>query len=496
MQSLIAISENNSIHKKSDGQKGHAALYVIVCLPMVLALTVLAIDVSRFQGLKESGQARVDEIATDAARLLPNTTSALAFVADAFSQESELFLSQAPNITNERVEITARGSVDSLFDFLFELSGNAGQVFSFEESSVAVVVPQDVMIIMSDDNSLRPKANNAWGSESSWPASKYFDFVNAPEITGAGASSNPVYWDKWWESYDDTLYRRWATQSCYNPVFSALKSSVVSFIDRIQASPLNQVGLVFTPGDDPSLGFSKAQPLAVSPSVASWSSYWESRSYISDEACVLFGDESESDDSRYTIFSMPGFMEDVSQNQTCGSLIANQTWGSLFYPFGNLNSCYLTDSLSLREAVYYHAARANPHSLDAGNIVEALKESVSSFSEIDSTQMQLARGNLYSSSGRRIVAFLDAFPAITSERLSEILQVSSSQGSQIQIDIILFSHIGMTSAQVNDLRAVAEDLEQGTLANIRVIYADGAEDLVERVIPEVLRRNFEVVLFS
>lgn len=477
-------------------EKGNAALYIAVCLPMVFAFTVLVIDVSRFQSLKESGQTKVDEIAVNAARLLPNTTSALAYVIDTVSLDDDLSLAVTPDVTNDRVSITLTGSVSSLFDFFFEIGGNQGQVFSFEESSTAVVVPQDVIILMADDRTLRPHAREAWGSELSWPESKYFSFVKAPEITQPLNNDNTLYWNNWWESFSDTLYQRWATQSCYNPVFSALKSSVISFIDRAQSTSTNQIGLFFTPGDDSLLGFSKAQSLSVSPSIAQWSAYWEPRSYISDEACVLFADESESDDLRYSIFSLPGFIDSDSNTNLCDSFIENRTWGAPFYPFGNLSSCYLSDSLSLRESVYYHAVRANEHTAGAGNVIETLKQAVSDFTEIDSVQMQLLRGNLYTSSTRRVVAFLDAFPDITGDSLSEILSASSSKGTQIELDIILFSHRGMSSNEISELENIANRLEGDVLSNIRIFYANGVDDLSERVMPEVLRRSFEVVLRS
>lgn len=483
--------------ERCSNERANVSLYVAVCLPVILSFLVLAVDVSQFQSQKETAQAKADSITLHAARLLPDSEKALVYVNDAVASANEFVLSKPPEITSERVSISLEGGIESVFDFLIEISGNASQVFTYREASTAVRVPQDVVLILPDDNTLRPRAPDVWGNDADWPASRYFNFVNAPVISGQPPTENDLYWSEWWNDFQLDDYRRWMTQSCFNPVFSSIKSSAISFVDHIYASDANRLGVLFTPGDDSLLAYSIVQPLDFPGEVASWAKYWEPPTYISDEACVLFSDSTESDDPRYAIFTKPRFaLEDEGQSN-CSSIIEKKTWGSIFYPDGNLSSCYLTEQLSAREAIYYRAARDTAHRADASNVLDALKEAIVQQQQSDDSieaELLRRRGNLYVSPVRRVIVFADAFPSISSTDLERTVASIQSGGREVQIDIVLFDHQGLSPSQSAELRSVASALQSGDVPNIEIYLAENQNVLIQNILPSLMSKNAEVVL--
>jgi hypothetical protein len=458
---------------------------------------VVALDVSQFQASKERAQARVDQIALQAARLLPDSQRATSYVLEEVSQDAELVLSEPIEMSADRVSLVLEGQVDSVFDFLLEIAGSESQVFSFKEASTAIRVPQDIVIILPDDNSLRPRARTVWGAETEWPASRYFNFITAPTIQGLEPQESEVYWSEWWKDFGDNEFRRWATQSCFNPVYSAIKSSAISLIDMYQASDNNRLGVLFTPGDDELLGYSEAQALGFPGQNVRWANYWEPQSYLSDEACVLFSDEQESDDPRYRIFKHAAFGDDKSKESQCSSIIEKRTWGQLYYPYGNLSSCYLADELDVREAVYYRAVRDTAHRADSSNVFEALREALAQQQQSNESieaELLRRRGNLYVSPVRRVILFADAFPDISADELERQVASIVASGREVQIDLVFFSHQGLSVRQENALTKVVANLQSRSIPNIAVYFAADSTALVDEVLPEVIAKNAEVVI--
>src|SRR5690606_27673995 len=116
-------------------------------------------------------------------------------------------------------------------------------IFETRQSVEVNLVPGDFVIIVSDSASLKPSPFNTWGSSVSWPASEYFNFSLAP--LADIETGEQKYTSTQWQELN---FRRWATQQCFNPIFSPIKIGAALLAERLQKIKSNKVGLLFSPG--------------------------------------------------------------------------------------------------------------------------------------------------------------------------------------------------------------------------------------------------------
>ena len=300
-------------------EKGHISLYALVVLPIVCSFAVLAVDVSNYQALRDRAQEAADRIALQAAKALPDISAARGIITESVKKESllELDSDNAPLITSSRITLALSGSVSSSFDVFLP----ASKIFSVQESAEVVVAPSDVVVILADAQSLRPPAGESWGDGSTWPPSKYFNFVRKPNPVSVPADEyigEEVYWKNWRDSWESSEYRRWATQSCYNPVYSSLKFAAISVLDVLNAVSNYRTSLIFSPSEDRNRQYAVSRELSFNASAeidapARWFNYFEKIDFVSDEACALFADPQTSDQLRYQLPQQASFLVSAAE---------------------------------------------------------------------------------------------------------------------------------------------------------------------------------------
>jgi hypothetical protein len=461
---MLILNYHRKIYRS---ESGHMFFYSVVLVPIALTLSVLAVDVSAWSSLGESAQKSADRIAFTAARALPDKNLALSIAIQESARLTGIQLdSTNTSVTTNSISVGLISEHSAKFDIVLEAIGLGEKVFRVSKSATVQVVPTDYVMILPDGETLRPRRINPstpetpWGNSGDWPASAFFN-CSAPTV-------NPPS-DQWsWNAdmWNNDDFRRWATQSCFNPVLSNLKAAAITLVDSLTAIETNRLGLIFTPGNTSNAGFTIARtlkgnnPTEISklgfgsngePLSARWSSneYREYFSALGDEACVLFSNPDSALNFRY---ALPSLSSDASLANILGDNW--QGCGSPFLPYQNLNANYF-ENLQVREAIYWHSAKlSNP---DIGfnatpNIPEAIKQGiVQLFSETNDelTQSATVRGQLAYKTQKKIILFTDTLPSSASPEFLEILD--TLRGTQAQLIILSFTHQGLTPTQETDL---------------------------------------------
>ncbi len=501
-------------------ESGNISLYAAVILPIVVSLSVVAVDVSNFQSLRDAAQQEADRIALQAAAALPDThraelllhraVSSLAGFRLALSDEQAAAL----RVSSSSVELVLEGSVPAVFDIFLRLQGSSGHVFTLREKANVQIVPGDYVIIVADASTLRPRPGSAWGSEQSWPASRYFNFSRPPEVSLVEAAEtavkSDVFWSRWWEAWTTNVYRRWATQACYNPVFSGLKLAAISVIDVLGAIETNRLSLIFTPGDEGQDGFSVLRPLGfmkqdVSGPEAVWPGYFESEDFVSDESCVYFADAEASGDTAYGIPQAPVFSAKFAARQAeCSDRIDPlKGAGPYYYPYNALAECFTGSAIKLREALYFHAARKMGHSPGALNIVYALDQAYLQLvlaNDEAQHEEKKRRGNLSGESTRKIFVFSDQLP----DPQQAEFRAAISRLEQAEIDLVLVAFLPLDQlASEHEMVERRENLERTidqytnlNAAHVKVLPVWSSRDLPELVVPKIIAAGKEFAVRS
>lgn len=499
-------------------QRGNIAFYALVILPFVMTLTVLAVDISGWNSLRDQTQRQADALAFQAAQLLPDRDRALSFVAEKMASESS---SPSPssaitladyNFTNHSVKVSLAASYPAVFDMFLEFVG-AEQVFQINETGVVQVVPNDYMIILSDAATLRPALNQApWGDAWEWPPSGYWS-CSTDHAMGMAMNT--------WSELDR---KRWATQSCYNPVFSNIKLAAINLVDVLGASQTNRLGVMFTPGDTTGLGYRLVRHVqgqteidgntyftgqiggfvdaALAGPEATWRNYQEFDTNLGDEACILFADPNW--DSTYALPGLsqtPYFGLQHIQSENCLQPIHLPYCGSNSHgPYGVVDSCYLANNLRLREAIYWHAAiPSTSEFLSAPQVLQAIQASItelhgfSGLGEGLSTE-QAVRGNIALQTPKKIIFISDWFVGATNETLDNTLQLLVNTQTQL-----ILVHVDQTYGLNNSLRQqtaewltivanrVQELIPDNNQQNIvRILRSSSPEQLVQEVVPKLI----------
>ncbi|MCB0344150.1 MAG: hypothetical protein KDD66_03500 [Bdellovibrionales bacterium] len=457
-------------------ESGNTALYATVVLPIVITLAVVGMDISTWQSLRQNAQREVDRIAYEASLFLPNDEAAAQHVYQSVAAlpQLELALSQSGqqllNITTSSVTFTAKVEHKSVFDHFLAASSGANHFFNAYASSSASTVPEDVVLIVSDANSLRPPAYNTWGNAIDWPASSYFNLIGQPSYVFDPPNEPPIYWPQWWESdFFTETFRRWATQLCYNAAVTPLKLAAMQITDVLGSGALNRTAVLFTPGDAAGgAGFSlgKALLFADEPAAAThWSGYYEARSASGNEACVYFADETTTTNQRYALPSPPFAYISPATSLPCSNRIAVSPLGSPVGhqpdpALGRLEDCFVGGGASVQEIIYFHAVRPHPHEANGGNITRAAAFALAALIQGTHVPTQEAldrRKNLTSKVVRRIVVLTDFLPDPGDAEFTTLLSELEQAAKATKLTFLVFQHTDLPASTkaLNEARAAS-----------------------------------------
>ena len=495
-------------------ERGSTALYLVLLLPLLLALAALGVDVSGWNALRTDLQREAERLALEAARRLPNETAVSDFLTAEQSVLGESLLIERFSPDGSRgaavgVRVSARlkpGFASLMQSFL---PSPQSSVFAVRKEAIAQLVPTDAVVIMADSSTLRPRLmfggdgaiagfESPWGDESIWPASSYLACVLAPQVSPA------LGW-KWWELWNDVGFKRWMTESCYNPVLSNIKAATLEVVERIVAHRQNRLALLFTPGSSNRSSAVVSRHLTQSfssgeqggfvraglPS-AKWADYSEFERFLGDNACVLLSESTTAEDGVYS-FDVGTRQHEVDGGEDCSSATKDFVCGLRHNPQASVNSCFLMENLTVYGSIYWHAARLGL----AGetlypNIEEALTVAWSEIKTPESSESERVlgreeRGEFADSQHRRVILITDFLPElIPDSRLEEILQ--SYALNHIELLIFAVKHQGLRAVELGQfeehlqswqLRANrTTERERGVY---RLFIADSPEDLRAQV---------------
>ena len=172
-------------------------------------------------------------------------------------------------------------------------------------------------------------------------------------------------------------------------------------------------------------------------------------------------------------------------------------WGEGYYPFGLLSRCYTQSRLSLREAVYYHAARAQPHEAKGENLLSAIDAAFvqlykqnTAVSAIEKEQ----RGNLSRSPIRQIIVLGDALPDTSAPGFLETIQ--RLELNKVGLVFALYRHEYLSDSQSDLLRGRAAAIRELNLEQVEVLDADSAEELRNEIVPQLISLSRDYVIRS
>lgn len=469
---------------RSPNQAGQIVFYLLVVLPLVASLTVLTVDVSRWRLLRAQAQAEADRIAIAAAHFLPDIEAAERYIIDSVASlnEFDLLRNQQGDpqlaIRNNQLHLVLVASQELNFSFLLP-NGRSNEPLLVQEEATAQLVPGDYVIVFSDSSDLGPQPFRAWGSKDVWPAASYFNLVSSP--------------------FKGKEYPRWATQQCFNPVYSALKSSIIELVDSIQSVATNRLALISSPGggvstagslltfasgEDSFVGFQFLQRLR-KPLRPLWSDWFEPALLSSDEACVYLSDPDTSREGTYTEPKAPIY---TISKQSSPTPCQRYRLGFPYLdhlPNGNLRPCFLRD-LTTRSLVHYHSLRRAKHDRQGGSIAAAIRVAFAELVSAESASQ--LRGAVATRARRRVLVFSDTLPTMTRE-IRELL------AAKIEVVLVGYTHPAIDNYQEHREILEAQQQELEKIEGLEVRIADGPVELGETVL-RLIAKHKEVVLKS
>ncbi len=488
-------------------EKGNISLYTIFLLPLVLLSSFLTIDISGWNSLRNSLQLEADSIALQAAYALPDKNKVQEFINQAILENKNLKLKAEiffPSNDNSTLGLNLSAKYISTF-FSF-IHNNSSDLFNVSKQSIVQILPTDYVLILPDGNSLRPKLNDLgnsqfaiekpWGTEDQWPASNYFNCALKPYL------NNNSGW-KWWDLWDDKNFRRWATQSCFNPVLSPLKLAAVKLVDSLSQIRTNRISLIFSPGEVSNSGFSVVRHLRsglsenkiiggfftdkLASAQAHWKNYLELEHFLGDEMCMIFSNPDSALDTNYELYNK-NYITEI--NDLCPLALKFPPCGNYHQPTEHFNECYLEQSLLLREAIYWHSAKLQTSKFTAQiNIPASLEQALIELTaKNDGSNLEddkNIRGNIAYSNPRKVLVFTDYLPDIedSANNLQNIIK--QLKNNNIDLIFVVFSHQGLNFEQNNILQTNFAKFKN-LYEKIQFFYVQNMAELQNKFVPAII----------
>lgn len=260
-------------------QLGSSSLFfAAVFLPVLFFVFSIAIDLGQYYRETQRVQKIIDDAVRQGVKFLP-----YAKLASATTQSFALHYGRDIGQLSVRVGTRFLPARES-YDFV-SLESHKSLQLSFarllgikaelpvSSFASARMNPVDALILMDVGGYLAPsiESENPWGSDSEYPAAKYF--LNDYRLRGAslGPQQAKVY-----------------TEQCFNPALLPLKLAVVGVLDYLSAFRSNSVGLGFFPAGAQGLELARdVLPLPIDISQPEASLSRNSHTQIIDNDCLL-----------------------------------------------------------------------------------------------------------------------------------------------------------------------------------------------------------------
>lgn len=457
----------------SPGESGQILFYLLVVLPLAVSLTVLTVDVSRWQLLRARAQAEADRIVLSAARYLPDTVAASQYIANSLKNRTEFVVREEQRddpqfkVSSSGVSLVLRSAKRLSFSFL--LPGRHKNLeLPVQEEAKAQLVPGEYAIVFADADSLAPPVLEAWGSLENWPSANYFRHTSAHA--------------------EQLARQRWATQNCFNPFYTPLKQSVGYMLDVLSAVETNRVVVLSSPGDPSAVseisGFQFLNRIADSRSVI-WSRWLDSETLVSDEACTYFSDPDFGSQPMYRLLELPrALMSQATELLRCQKYVLGFPFADHF-PSGNLRNCFFA-YVPLREAIHYHSVRTQSHHLDGQNIVAAVRAAAGEL--LYANPLPDLRGTLAARVKKVVFVVSDVLPTVSEELRNLLLK-------QIRIVFVGYAHpfLDNYDQSLSELRARSAELRA---AGFTQVYVADTPTTLQELVLKLLNEEQQVVLQS
>jgi hypothetical protein len=445
---------------KGGRERGSIPFYALLIFPFLWAVSTIVLDLPRIEAEKLSLQQNADRIALTAAKEYPDANRAI--------DKARLLLNDLTQTTGIAGSVTPH----PLFPQTLTVSLNQNTSLQFGQffatiplwqtstQASAGVNPVDLTLILADGSSLVP-LNSAIGDSTNWPEAPQFQGINQYPNS---YSSEGVHW---WNSSEG---RRWATQSCYNPVQNTFKSAALQLKSQLARTDSDRTSVIYSPGA--SGEFDLEVPLQLNSQAIQWNPLRFPNLYLGDEACALFSSTWSLQENPYN-FSNPNLASYRSDSYSPYSM---QT---------------LSPVVSTEDILWWHSAKVG--GIRRGNPWKAVRFIVNSPRNIAGTNTQLLRGTLKGE--QAIVLLTDSLPL--EEAYTDEQQLRSLG---IHLSIIVYSHQLLTPNEKGELETSTQVLQaeikqtDHSQAGIEIFLAR-SDDEVSRIVEQsIIPRHQKIML--
>lgn len=248
-------------------ERGSILLFIgAVVIPILLAFATISIDVSRISYLRSDLQGYLDETALYGVRYLPDQNQTVKSVTDYWMRFDTKY-PVAVTIKNDQVILETEIQYAPIFASFFEA---VGQRLSFPIPiiSKARTVPQDIAIVLDRGASSAPALlsgeDDAWGDEKEWGSAALFQSEISLSYLG------------------ENIQPRIATQQCFNPAFSKLKTAILYSFKHLDKFSLNKLSVYGAPGLQGELGTIRqlSFPGTIDPAFGDSHVDWDTDHYV------------------------------------------------------------------------------------------------------------------------------------------------------------------------------------------------------------------------
>jgi hypothetical protein len=492
-------------------QSGQSAVYALLLLPLLLAITWTILDVSEWNFLRDALLQEATTIAKLATNELPDTTTAnkkiiqyTNIIQNKFPKLENLsvtpILKNNNNLENSTNNLGAFSiGVNIQADYVSSLGNLANSLIPelnfkmhINKSAIIQYHPGDYVIILANSHTLRPKSKNQLFTDTH-PA----DIFKCPKPQNA----NSFVWSNNWE--DQAAIKFW-TQACYNPAFTTLKFSAISLTSAITEIKNNKIAILLTPGNNAPQSKDSVNNITTLRSInsgfildnldeANFTNSYQDQYALNNIACVLFS-KNYSGENQYPIPTTLNIDEKPTNNNTCPK--------QLDLTLNILDKDFLKESIQLKEAIFWQIAQTqtatNPAQVDLTQAISsALDELLVKSEETQAAELAI-RGNLSVKPLRQIFVLTDNLNKF--KLTSEIIELLNTY--HIKLTFIVYLHEFLESPilqQVNfDFAALEEQLSttQTKTSLITLYKTSSSSDIQNAILPHILPSFNQLVVKS